>query len=213
MCSMIKRFCFLMVVFMALPVMAAEMKEPAAKTVLPAVTEVKSRAMTVTVVAVDYTTRKISLKGPEGNVVDLEVAAEVKNLATIKAGDQVRIEYVETVAVSVRKSDGSKPSDKVVSEKVKVVRPGAKPMMVQVKVEEIVMAVTAIDAEKRIINLKLPNGGIQTYFVPRKYRHLDSVKKGDQVVVRLSQSICTRLTKVGKAAKTPAKPAPVPAEK
>lgn len=208
-------FSCLIVVALALPVIAAEKTESPAAATMPAVTEVKTATTTATVANIDYDTRKVTLKGAQGdNVIEIDVSAEVRNLKQIKAGDKVKIEYVETVVVAARKGDGSKPSDKMSTEKFKVVRPGAKPIMVQVKVEEIVTVVTAINAEKRVINLKLPGGGIQTYFVPRKYQHLDNVKKGDQIVVRLSQSICTKLTKVGKAAKPQLKqPEPVPTEK
>lgn len=201
--TIVKLFCCLIFVALALPAMAAEKTE----TEMPAITEVRTRVVTATVVTIDYTTRKMTLKGDEGNVADIEISPRVKNIKQVKAGDRVKVEFIETVAISARKSDGSKPGDKLSNEIVTVTRPGSKPVKVSVRVEEIITVVEAIDSEKRVINLKLPGGGVQTYFVPRKYEHLDNVKKGDQVVVRLSQSICIKLTKIRNVVKPVKKPA------
>jgi hypothetical protein len=192
--------------------MAEEQAAPAAEATMPAVAEVKTKSVTASVVAINYATRMVSLKGQSGNIFDQKVSAEVKNLNQINVGDLVVIEFVETIKVFARKSDGGKPRKKS-NETVQVARPGAKPMKVQVTTEEIVTEVTAIDSEKRIITLNTPSGWLQTYFVPRHYKHLDNVKKGDQVVVRFSKSVCIKVTKVDKAAKPAEQTAPVPSVK
>ena len=204
--------CCLLVATLTLPVMAEEQAAPAAEATMPAVAKVKTKSVTASVVAINYATRMISLKGQNGNVFDQKVSAEVKNLKQVNVGDLVVIEFVETITIFARKSDGGKPRKKS-NETVQVARPGAKPMKVQVTTEEIVTEVTAIDSEKRIINLNTPSGGLQTYFVPRHYKHLDNVKKGDQVVVRLSKSVCIKVTKVDKAAKPAEQTTPVPSTK
>lgn len=197
--------CCLLVTTLTLPVMAEEQAAPAAEATMPAVAEVKTNSITASVVAINYATRMVSLKDQSGNIYDKKISAEVKNLKQVKVGDLVVIEFVETITVFARKSDGGKPRKKI-NETVQVARSGAKPLKVQVTTEEIVTEVTAIDSEKRIITLNTPSGWLQTYFVPRHYKHLDNVKKGDQVVVRLSRSVGIKVTKVTKI-DTVAKPA------
>ncbi len=52
------------------------------------------------VVAVDQKKKTITLKGPKGNVVDLDVQ-NPEHFKVVKKGDQVMVDYVEAVAVSV----------------------------------------------------------------------------------------------------------------
>ncbi len=204
--------CCLIVATLIAPVMAEELLTPAAEATMPAVAEVRTKSVTASVVAINYATHMVSLKGQGGNVFKQKVSAGVKNLKQVKIGDLVLIEYVETINVFARKSDGGKPSKKSY-ETIQLARPGAKPMKVQVTTEEIVTEVAAIDSEQRIINLNTPSGGLQTYFVPRHYKHLDNVKKGDQVVVRLSRSVAIKVTKLDDATKPRKQTSPVSSAK
>ncbi|WP_233873296.1 hypothetical protein [Paraburkholderia adhaesiva] len=53
------------------------------------------------VVAVNEKTKTVTLKGPEGNTVDL-VVDDPAQLANIKTGDQVEAVYTEALAISVK---------------------------------------------------------------------------------------------------------------
>ena len=62
------------------------------------------------VVAVDPKTRTISLKGPRGNVIDLDVQ-NPDHFKVVKKGDQVEAVYTEALALAVRpaqKADAKK---------------------------------------------------------------------------------------------------------
>jgi hypothetical protein len=52
------------------------------------------------VVAVDQKKKTITLKGPKGNVVELDVQ-NPEHFKVVKTGDQVIVDYVEAVAVAV----------------------------------------------------------------------------------------------------------------
>ena len=56
------------------------------------------------VLAVDAAANLVTLKGPRGNVVTLEVLREDLRvgLARIKAGDLLRVTFSEAVAVDIR---------------------------------------------------------------------------------------------------------------
>jgi Cu/Ag efflux protein CusF len=54
-----------------------------------------------TVVAIDYQTRKVTLKGPEGNVVNVTAGPEVKRLNEVKTGDSVVARLTRAVSIEV----------------------------------------------------------------------------------------------------------------
>jgi Cu/Ag efflux protein CusF len=56
-----------------------------------------------TVVAIDYQTRKVTLKGPEGNVVNVTAGPEVKRLNEVKTGDSVVARLTRAVSIEVSK--------------------------------------------------------------------------------------------------------------
>ena len=62
------------------------------------------------VVAIDYQTRKVTLKGPEGKVIKVVAGAEIKRLNEVKVGDSVVARLTRAVSIEV-----SKPTTKTVS--------------------------------------------------------------------------------------------------
>jgi hypothetical protein len=55
------------------------------------------------VVAIDYLSRKVTLKGPEGNVVNVTAGPEVKRLNEVKVGDSVVARLTRAVSIEVSK--------------------------------------------------------------------------------------------------------------
>src|SRR5262245_17617341 len=68
-----------------------------------------------TVQDVDKEARKITLRGPRGNVITLEVDERVRNLPQVNVGDVVTVTYVEAAAVRVVKK-AERAEDEVVIE-------------------------------------------------------------------------------------------------
>jgi hypothetical protein len=56
--------------------------------------------VTATVEAIDAKKQRVTLKGPEGKILDVKVK-DPKNLKNVKKGDQVVLTYTEALAVSV----------------------------------------------------------------------------------------------------------------
>jgi hypothetical protein len=69
----------------------------------PGGTAVSVVDLTATVEDVDRDRREVTLRGPEGNSVVVEVDPEVGNLEQIHKGDQIAITATEAMAVSVEK--------------------------------------------------------------------------------------------------------------
>ena len=68
-----------------------------------------SVTITATIEAIDKTAKKVTLKGPKGNYVEVD-AAGVPRFDQLKVGDQVSATYYESLAVHVRKPGDPAPT-------------------------------------------------------------------------------------------------------
>ena len=55
------------------------------------------------VVAINYQTRKVTLKGPEGKIINVTAGHEVKRLNEVKVGDSVVARLTRAVSIEVSK--------------------------------------------------------------------------------------------------------------
>ena len=79
-----------------------------------------------TVESIDQATRVVTLKGQDGRMVTFVVGPDVKNLAQVRKGDVVTMEYLEAVAVALRKTD-SKVRERIETDFKTGAAPGQKP--------------------------------------------------------------------------------------
>jgi hypothetical protein len=136
---------------------------------------------------VDKDKRTVTLKGAGGRTVTLKVPPEARNFDQLRVGDKVGAEYIEAVAIFVRKSDAPPAAGQ--STKVAVAPKGEKPAGVVVDTVELTARVEAIDPATRTVTLRGPDGGTRTIKVDDRVQRLDEVKAGDEVVVRHTQAL------------------------
>ena len=72
--------------------------------------------VTATVTKVDSANRVLSLKGPKGDVVDVEVDPVVKRFPEIKVGDLLTVTYQESLVLRLEKANSSMPLSTSVEE-------------------------------------------------------------------------------------------------
>ncbi len=146
--------------------------------------------------AIDQSTRMVTLKGPKGNSVTFKASEEVRNLAQVKVGDEVKFAYYESVAVRVLKADEAFPP---ASESAAMARakPGEKPAGV-IGTETVVNAtITAIDKKAKTATLKGENGKSVTV-TPLRPEKLDEVKVGDRLVITYTEAVAVSVEKAEK---------------
>ena len=153
----------------------------------PVVVATDLAVMTATVQAVDTKSRTITLKDPDGSVATLDVHPGVKNLDQVKVGDKLEVEFYKSVVIDVAGGDG-KP-EPLETASVGVAPYGDKPGIDAVDVLEVTARVAAIDYQKRTITLTGPQGGTVTLAVDKSATHFNEVKKGDQVVARVTEAV------------------------
>ncbi|MFZ2168580.1 MAG: hypothetical protein WAW61_02975 [Methylococcaceae bacterium] len=69
----------------------------------PGFTAIDTVEVKASVVAIDYQTRYVTLKGPEGKVIKVKAGPEVKRLNEVKTGDTVVARLTRAVSIEVSK--------------------------------------------------------------------------------------------------------------
>lgn len=146
---------------------------------------------TATVMAINASTRTVTLKGPQGRTLDVVCGDEVKNFAQIRVGDQVKVTYQEALTLELKKTRA--PLDATGAAAIVSAPPGSKPAGAAGREITILADVVAVDPKKSIISLKGPAGNV----VDLKVQNPDQfkvVKKGDQVEAVYSQALAVSVT-------------------
>jgi Cu/Ag efflux protein CusF len=154
---------------------------------LPTYTETSTTKATATVQAIDQATRKVTLKPESGEAFDFVAGPQVKNLAQVSVGDTVTVEYVESIAIEVRRADGTQPSV-AVGVAGGAAKPGEKPAGAvgdQVTVSAVILA---IDTATLRVTVKGPQGKVRVLQVkdPKK---LENVKVGDMIYATYTEAL------------------------
>jgi len=145
------------------------------------------------VLAIDKEDRILTLLGPKKNVVDIHVGEEARNFDQIRVGDQLKIEYYESVAIYLGKP-GTQPEEDaglVVARSAK----GEKPGGYAVGAVDVSALVVGIDKKKRTLTLELPEGNVVTTEVDKSVQAFDSLKVGDSIHARLTKAIAISVEK------------------
>ena len=71
---------------------------------MPAAMRVDTVQMTARVEAIDYDSREVTLRGPEGRRRTVKVDPRVERLNEVKVGDEVVVRHTEAVALSVTRN-------------------------------------------------------------------------------------------------------------
>jgi hypothetical protein len=176
-------------VVLELPAMAAELKAQDK----PSGVKVETTSITATVKEINYKYRTVVLKGPKGNLVELEVGDEARNFDQVKEGDLVTIENSQSVALEVQKATGEPVAMETTS--VTRAKPGEKPSgtiktkgLMTVRVED-------INYKTREATLRLADGNIMKIEVGPQVKRLEEVRKGDDVVVRYTTTVSITVKK------------------
>jgi hypothetical protein len=163
---------------------AAEKKQAAEPGAI-AVAVVKASAK---VESVDTAKRTVTLKTPDGATKVLKCGPEVRNFDQIKAGDTVNLTFVDEVAAYVRKADAPPLAEE--GAMVALAPKGAKPGVLMAETAELKAKIEAVDLKKHTVTFVNPDGSMKTVKVGKKAKAaLKDLKKGDDVVLRLTQAL------------------------
>jgi len=157
---------------------------------------------TATITAIDAATRAITLKGPKGNETVVTAGPEVKNFAQMKVGDQVTVEYVESLALELKKGGGA-PVAATAKEGAAAARPGERPGVVGGRQVTVVADVIDLNAETQLVTLKGPQRTVELKV--RDPEQFKLIKKGDQVQATYTEAMAIAVTPAAAPAAQPKK--------
>jgi hypothetical protein len=154
-----------------------------------------------TVAAVDKEKQTVTLKGPKGRTLTLQVR-DPQKLEAISVGDPVVAKYYESLAFEVKKAGSATPG-KSAQEAVATSKPGETPAGAVGRQITVTATIAAIDKKAHTVTIKGPEGNTET-IKARDPGNLDRVKVGDLVEITYTQALALSLDKPAKTAK-PAK--------
>lgn len=137
-----------------------------------------------TVVSVDPDHRKITVKGPQGNIFTVSANERVRNLSQVKEGDHVAITYQEAAAVKVVKKAEKAERDEVVIQAPE----GEKPKGARVEQTTLTAEIVGIDKARGTITLRGQDGDVTTVTV-RHPERLAGLRVGDLLWISYSQAL------------------------
>lgn len=176
----------------AITLLACSAKQ--AGTEKPGVVATSITTVEATVEAINYNSRSVTLRGPKGEVVTLQVDERARNFNQIRVNDLVTAEYFESVALFVQKHDGSDPAA-AEGGAVALAPLGEKPGVAAVDTTVVKATVIDIDYDARRVVLKVPDGRYVTLNVDQDAPNFASVKQGDQVVARYTLALAISVRK------------------
>ncbi|HKF44196.1 MAG TPA: hypothetical protein VKG01_13930 [Thermoanaerobaculia bacterium] len=156
------------------------------------VAEGSSTSITATVEAIDTQRRELTLKGPGGNLVVMEVPPEVKRFNEIKVGDHLTVQYKEAILVDLHKADsGAKlgMTEEIGGER----KPGAKPAGVLTRRLNATVEVVSTDTKAPSITIKEANGNTHSFRV-RDGKKLEGVNPGDKLAITYEEAVAVKVT-------------------
>lgn len=146
---------------------------------------------TVTVEAIDLQKRIVTLKGPEGNVFDVTVSEEARNLTQVKVGDQVLVKYYESIAIRL-----VKPGKGVAAVQETEAKQGVKPSGMAGRRVTLIATIKTIDEKKQMVTL-MTEGKTVTVKAENP-TNFEKVKVGDEVEITYTEALAISVEKAKK---------------
>jgi len=172
---------------LALPA-AAQQKSEAKKPIV----EKETQSITATVEAIDTANREVTVKGPKGNLVVIEVPESVKRFPEIKVGDLLTIQYTEAVVVELKKA-GDSAKLGITEQTSGQPTEGAKPGAYLSRKITATVAVDSIDTATPSITVRRADGSLVSFRV-RDRKNLEGVKPGDKIVLTYVEAVAVQVS-------------------
>jgi Cu/Ag efflux protein CusF len=147
----------------------------------PYITTSQSLTITDLVEAIDYETRKVTIRNPQGTSVTLTVGEEVLNLEQVKVGDTVTTEYVQNLSIKIVDNPELAPSEQQIKT-VNRAEKGEMPWMTMVDEIVVTTVIEGINIEANTIQITGPNGTVEEFTV-NDPENLKRVSVGDRVII------------------------------
>jgi len=148
-------------------------------------------SLRATVKAVDQKLRKVTLVGPQGNTMRLKVGDEVRNLAQVKPGHQVIVQYHASIAYVLAPQGTKLPNDSLTMAGVRAA-PGQMPAGAVGAKVVVTSTVVGVDPLTHTLQLVDPSGGLirsVDVVTPEGQQNMKLIKVGDTITAVISEAV------------------------
>lgn len=177
---------FLFVLLAAAPAFA---QQPAPQGQARGVAAGSSVTAVAIVEAINQETREVTLRKEDGELVQMVIGPEARNLAQVEKGDRVTVTYEVGLVVALG-PPGQTPT-RVTNTELARTPAGARPGGAIRETVAVTATVTAIDPTSRIVTLRGPQRTVELEVAPDI--DLSKVKVGDQVGAVYVESLALRV--------------------
>lgn len=158
----------------------------------PAIKNEALLTLDATVTAINQETREVTLQDSEGESITFIAGDEVRNLAQVEVGDNLKVEYLQTIEIKVLSPEEAEVGAQQVVSGGRA-EPGEKPAGAAISETTVVAVIEAINKEKQTVTLKGPEGNSRTVKV-RKPENLEKVAVGDKVMIIYTEAMAVKVT-------------------
>lgn len=178
---------------LVVPATAQTARRSAAPAPTAAVSE-RVAEVTAVVENVDVSTRQVLLRAADNSLATVRVSPDVRNLNQVRAGDTVRIGYIEALIAEIVPASGNLTADQRAG--AVRTRPGQRPGGVAAEQIRVRVRITNVDQGSGTVNFVGPNGRPQLAVVkdPAMLALLPQVKAGDEVQLTYVEAVAVRVT-------------------
>lgn len=162
----------------------------------------KKKTETATVVKVDTQKRHLTLRDDQGKEFTMQVPEEVQRLGEIRKGDRIKVDYYESVGISLLKSAGGEQprgSETTIVERNAGKLPSGKVAHAITATVEVVN----VDRSNNTVTVKKPNGELDTIDVtdPAMQSELSNLHPGDKIQATYTEAAAISVQREGKSNK------------
>jgi len=142
---------------------------------------------TATVKEIDQQTRLVTLQRPDGSKIKFRAGDEVRNLGQVEVGDEVEVDYYESLAYEVRKPGEATPGASV-AESAQRAALGEKPAGLVGRATTVTATIAEIDKSAMTVTLRAADGELFSVKA-RNPDNLARVVVGDLVDITYTEAI------------------------
>ena len=180
---------------LAAPVHSQQPKAAAKQVTIEGIGAMEATRITAAIEAVDAKNRIVVLRGPHGNTFGVVVGPEVKNLAQVKAGDTLEVDYYESVAIQVKKTEGAP----ALTETGLAAKGGDKPGALALRKVRVVTNVLGVNTDSQSVLVRGPLGHVTEVKI-RDPKVVSALKTGGQIDLTYVEGIAVAV-KTGSSGK------------
>jgi Cu/Ag efflux protein CusF len=178
---------------LAAPVIGVRAQDNPASTPAPdAVGTAAVVEVTAHIVHIDADNNEVTLRGPRGESMIVDVDPDVGDVKKLKVGDEVHISYKGALLLSADKVDSKGVRSRVESQSTTPSQGGAS---TQTRKVEVVATVQKIDRKKRLVTLRGPRRTVTLEVAPDV--PLDKIKVGDSIRANYVSATAVQVTRNG----------------